>query len=142
MTEPNAAPRTVVLVRPWTDGRGGGGCCGGEVRDGICLEGERAEEPHGHGHGDPVAAAWRLLREQRPHVDVQVVDAGNTAWLLPWSFQQVRRRAGAVAGFRAAVRATTAGAVLVDGLRVGRLDELGRDELLAAVDGAHSARVP
>lgn len=135
-----AGPRRVVLVRPWTDGRGGGGCCGGEVRDGICLDGERLAGPPDHAHDDPVGEAWRLLRERRPDVDVQVVDAGNTAWLLPWSFREVRRRAGAAAGLRAALRATTAGAVLVDGERVGRLDDLGPAGVLAAVSAVHSAQ--
>ncbi len=140
-TDTAAAPRRVVLVRPWTDGRGGGGCCGGEVRDGVCLDGvclDGEREP-GHEHDpDPVGVAWRLLRARRPDVDVQVVDAGNTAWLLPWSFREVRRRSGAAAGLRAALRATTAGAVLIDGERVGRLAELGPDGVLAAVD-VHSA---
>ncbi len=122
----------------------------------MTLDGERAaQRAPGHEHAadapvahdpaahdpaahDPVAAAWRRLREQRPRVDVQVVDAGNTAWLLPWSFREVRRRFGTAAGLRAALRSTTAGAVLVDGVRVGRLEELGPDGVLAAVDAVHS----
>ena len=64
---------------------------------------------------------------------MQVVDAANTAFLLPWAFRAVRRRAGLAAGLRAALAATTAGAVLVDGERVGRLDELGPEGVLAAL---------
>lgn len=141
--DPLDAPRRVVLVRPWTDGRGGGGCCGGEVRDGVCLDRDRLPGA-AHGHADQpgedlVAATWRLLRERRPEVDVQVVDAGNTAWLLPWSFREVRRRFGTAAGVRAALRATTAGAVLVDGRRVGRLEDLGAEGVLRQVDAVPSA---
>lgn len=126
-----------MLVRGWTDGRGGGGCCGGEVRDGVCLDGDRLPGADPGHPEDPAGPAWRLLRERRPDLDVQIVDAGNTAWLLPWSFREVRRRAGAAAGLRAALRATTAGAVLVDGERIGRLADLGAEGLLAAIDAVH-----
>lgn len=134
LTEPGQRRCHVVLVRPWTDGRGGGGCCGGEVRDRVCLDGDRLPgASHGHQH-DPVAAAWRLLRNRRPDVDVQVVDAGNIVWLLPWSFREVRGRDGVVAGLRAALRSTTAGAVLVDGRRVGRIPDLGPHGVLSVVN--------
>lgn len=138
--QPGGGPRRVVLVRPWTDGRGGGGCCGGEVRDGVCLDGDRLDprQDPGHTHEDPVGVAWRLLRARRPDVDVQVVSAGNTAWLLPWSFREGRRRGGVRSGLRAALRSTTAGAVLVDGERIGLLDDLGPDGVLAALETLHS----
>jgi len=127
---------SVVLVRPWSDARAGGGCCGGGTREGVCLERSPAAcpadspESHAKAAHDPVATAWRELRAARPELDVQLVNAGNTAFLLPFAFRSVRRRAGVVAGLRAAARATTAGAVLVDGERVGTLDELGVDGLL------------
>lgn len=122
----------VVLVRPWTDGHGGGGCCGGEVRDGVCLDGRRA--PGGTSPAvDQVAETWRRLRDELPEVDVQLVDAGNAAYLLPSTFRAVRRRAGVLAGLRAAMGATAAGAVLVDGDRVGDLVDLGPDGVVAEV---------
>ncbi len=121
----------VVLVRPWTDGRGGGGCCGGEVRDGVCLDGHRvAGTPPAV---DLVARTWQRLRAELPEVDVQLVGAGNTAYLVPSTFRAVRRRAGVLAGLRAAVVSTTAGAVLVDGERVGDLATLGPDGVVAEV---------
>ncbi|MBD8870579.1 hypothetical protein [Nocardioides donggukensis] len=126
----------VVLVRPWVDARAGGGCCGGEVSDGVCLEGTHDTEAVA---SDPVGEAYRRLRAALPDVDVQVVDAGNTAWLLPSTFRAVRRRAGVAAGLRAAVGSTTAGAVLVDGDRVGDLGDLGPDGVVAAVQRALAA---
>ena len=120
----------VVLVRPWTDARAGGGCCGGEVRDGICLEGTHAPV---RVDADLVGKTWRLLRRELPEVDVQVVDVGNSAYLLPTAFRAAHRRAGVLAGLRAAARATAAGAVLVDGERVGNIEELGADGVVAAV---------
>ncbi len=130
----------VVLVRPWTDARAGGGCCGGEVRDGVAprLTGEHppGERDAAAAH-DPVGRVWRLLREQVPEVDVQVVDASNV-WLPTTVFGFVRRREGTMAALRAAARAGVAGSVLVDGRRVGDLEDLGAEGVLAAV--AHPAR--
>lgn len=137
-----SVPR-VVLVRPWTDGHGGG-CCGGEVRDGVCLDGRRAPSAPGgavgpadaadpgEGAPDPVGAAWRALRAALPEADLQVVDAGNP-WLAAHVLGAVRRRDGLVAGLRAAVGSSSAGSVLVDGRRVGDLEELGTDGTVAAV---------
>jgi hypothetical protein len=129
----------VVLIRPWTDARAGGGCCSGEVRDGVCLpsdhDGAVPESWH-EAQPDPVGAAYTSLRTALPHLDVQVVGVGNTAWLLPSTFRTVRRRAGWAAGVRAALASSTAGAVLVDGENVGDLTELGPDGVVAAVRGA------
>lgn len=123
----------VVLVRPWTDGRGGTGCCGGEPSSGICLE-HRVGGERGH-HADTlvVAQAYRRLREQVGDVDVQIVGADNTVYLLPTMFRAARRRVGTLAALGHAVRATTAGAVLVDGARVGDIAALGPDGVVAAV---------
>lgn len=125
----------VVLLRRWSDARAGGGCCGGEVHDGVCLERparpDAGEVPH-----DPVAAAYLRLREELPGVDVEVVDAGNAAYLLPMTFRAVRRRAGPVAALRAAARAGTPGGVLVDGELVGDVETLGADGVVALVRSA------
>lgn len=130
----------VVLVRPWTDVHGGTGCCAGEPRDGICLErrtdAARTVGPEGPAHADEVslvAATYRRLREELPEVDVQLVSAGNTAYLLPATFSAVRRRRGGWAALREAVRATTAGSVLIDGERLGDLTCLGTDRVVAEV---------
>ena len=126
----------VVLVRPWTDARAGGGCCGGEVRDGVAparLTSEHAAcERDAAAQHDPVGRVWRLLRERAPGVDVHVVD-GSNVWLPTTVFRTVRRREGALAALRAAARAGAAGSVLVDGRRVGDLEDLGPEGVLAAV---------
>lgn len=123
----------VVLVRPWTDAHGGTGCCSGEPRgSGVCLDRPVAG---GHEHDAETAlvgATYARLREL-PDVDVQVVGAGNTAYLLPSVFRAVRRRRGTFAALREMNRATTAGSVLVDGERVGALTALGIDGAVDAV---------
>lgn len=127
----------VVLVRPWTDAHAGSGCCSGEARHGICLDRPASGSVEaGHGHDPEVVLAgeaFRRLRAEFPDVDVQLVGAGNTAYLLPSVFRQVRRRSGLVAALRASARATTAGAVLIDGCRVGDLSRLGVEGVLAEV---------
>lgn len=131
----------VVLVRPWTDVRGGGGCCGGHVEGGVCLEREQgaAERPP---ELALLAETYRRLRQDLPLLDVQVVSAGNLAYLVPASFVAVRRRRGVLAGLAAASQATTAGAVLVDGARVGDLAELGAEGVVSAVVAEIASRPP
>ncbi|NYG55009.1 hypothetical protein [Nocardioides perillae] len=138
----------VVLVRPWTDGHGGGGCCGGEVRDGIALDGSRlapAPDPahvHAPAPADVVGEVWRAVRAALPAVDVQVVSAGNP-WLAAHVLRAVRRHDGLGAGLRAALGSSAAGAVLVDGRRVADLEtepvatvvEAVVDAVVAAVAG-------
>ncbi len=130
-------PVGVVLVRPWTDARAGGGCCGGEVRDGVAHAplAPVLDQHACRDDADPVGRAWRRLREERdrvPALDVQVVDAGNP-WLLATVFAAVRRRSGLAAALRAAAHAPTAGSVIVDGERVGDLVALGPEGVAAAV---------
>jgi hypothetical protein len=125
----------VVLVRPWTDAHGGTGCCSGEPQDGIVLD-EHVGGGHEHDADvQVVAATYRLLRDRldEREVDVQIVGAGNTAYLLPTTFRAVRRRAGVLAAVRESARSTTAGAVLVDGERVGDVTALGPEGVLASV---------
>jgi hypothetical protein len=99
----------VLLVRPWRDGSGGGGCCS---VDPATLGGV---VPHG-GH-DGRAGPYRLFRaELPPDVDVQIVEASNLVYLLPTVIRDARRRGRSWWGAtRAALRATTPGAVVVDG---------------------------
>ena len=123
----------VVLVRPWTDAHGGIGCCGGDARDGICFEG-RVDGPRAHdAEVNLVAEAYLRLRREMPEVDVQIVGADNTAYLLPSVFRSVRGRRGTLAALREVNRATTAGSVLVDGERVGNVTELGADAVVEEV---------
>lgn len=123
----------VVLVRPWTDAHGGTGCCSGDARDGICFEG-RVDGPREHdAEVGLVAEAYLRLRAELPDVDVQIVGANNTAFLLPSVFRSVRRRHGTLAALREVNRATTAGSVLVDGERVGDVVDLGVDGVVAEV---------
>ncbi len=124
----------VVLVRPWSDVRGGGGCCGGHAPDGICVEGLGGDGSRTHHReADVVAASYLRLREQLPQVDVQLVAADNTAYLLPSVFRSVRRRRGSLAALRESNRATTAGSLLVDGERVGDVLDLGPAGVVAEV---------
>jgi hypothetical protein len=123
----------VVLVRPWTDAHGGAGCCGGSTRDGVCLA-DRVGGPHEHDDEvELVGEVFRRLRDELPDVDVQVVGSNNTAYLLPSAFRAVRSRRGLWAAVREANRATTAGAVLVDGERVGDITALGVGGVLEEV---------
>ena len=122
----------VVLVRPWVDGRGGGGGCGGEVRDGVApLPGPSRAR---HAHVDATAEAYRRIRRDHPGLDVQVA-AANNVWLLGWSFRRVRAREGAVRAAGAASVAMRPGAVLVDGRSVAQIDD-GADVVSAAVGRA------
>ena len=124
----------VVLVRPWTDAQGGGGCCGGHAPDGICVEGLGGDGSRTRDtESDVVAATYLRLREELPEVDVQLVASANTAYLLPSVFRSVRRRRGTLAALRESNRATTAGSVLVDGERVGDVLALGPDGTVAEV---------
>ncbi len=123
----------IVLVRPWTDAHGGGGCCGGDARDGVCFDGRVDGQRRDHADAELVGAAFRRLREELPEADVQVVGAGNTAYLIPSSFRAVLRRRGVLAAVREANRATSPGAVLVDGERIGDLATLGVDGLVGEV---------
>jgi hypothetical protein len=124
---------SVVLVRPWTDAHGGAGCCGGDARDGICLDGP-VDGPHEHdAEAGLVAQTYLLLREQLPGVDVQIVGSSNTAFLLPTVFRSVRRRRGTLAALREMNRATTGGSVLMDGERVGDVTVLGPTGVVAEV---------
>ena len=123
----------VVLVRPWTDAHGGSGCCSGESRDGICFDG-RVDRPHDHdAEVGLVSQAYLRLRAELPDADVQLVSANNSAYLLPSVFRTVRRKRGLLAALRETNRATTAGAVLVDGERVGDVTALGPDGVVAEV---------
>ena len=129
----------VVLVRRWRDAHSGGGCCGGDVRAGVCQDhGVGADDLETERASDQVAATYRRLRQDAPEVDVQVVGADNLAYLLPASFLAARRRVGTPAALRQAVRSTTAGAVLVDGVVAGHVDELGPDGVLAVIRQAGS----
>jgi hypothetical protein len=125
---PQAAPRRpgrVVLVRPWSDARTGSGCCGGEPDGPIAVD---------HVHQPPAerdaatritARCYLLLRERFPELDVQIVSSGNMAYLLPATYAAARHRVGVMASLRACIQAPTAGALLVDGERVGDLVDLG-----------------
>ncbi len=123
----------VVVVRPWTDAHGGSGCCSGESRDGVCFDG-RVDGPHEHdAEVGLVSQAYLRLRAELPDADVQLVSANNSAYLLPSVFRTVRRKRGLLAALRETNRATTAGAVLVDGERVGDVTALGPDGVVAEV---------
>lgn len=123
----------VVLVRPWTDAHGGTGCCSGDARYGICLDG-RVDVRHEHdAEVGLIAETYLRLRAELPDVDVQIVGANNTAYLLPRVFRTVRRRRGTWAALREMNRATTAGSVLVDGERVGDVVALGPDGVVDEV---------
>jgi hypothetical protein len=123
----------VVLVRPWTDAHGGTGCCSGDARDGICFEG-RVDGPRLHdAEVGTVAEAYLRIRAEVPDVDVQIVGADNTAYLLPSVFRAVRRRRGTWAALKEANRATTGGSLLIDGERVGDVQQMGVEAVVTEV---------
>jgi hypothetical protein len=123
----------VVLVRPWTDAHGGTGCCSGDVRGGICFEG-RVDGPQEHdAEVGAVAEAYLRLLAEVPEVDVQIVGVDNTAYLLPSVFRAVRRSRGAWAALIEANRATTGGSLLIDGVRVGDVHEMGIEAVVTEV---------
>ena len=134
----------VVVVRPWVDGRGGGGCCGGEVRDGIAppplaRDSGRHHPTDGHAHVhehiDATTEVYRRLRADHPGIDIQVTPANNV-WLLGWAFRRVRASHGPLLrGAGAAAVAMRPGAVLVDGVAVAQIDE-GSDRVSSAVSQA------
>jgi len=123
----------VVLVRPWTDAHAGGGCCGGEVRDGVCLDGRRDKDEGADAEVGLMAQTYLRLQRDLPEVDVQIVGVDNTVYLLPSVFRALRAQHGVLAALRGMNRATTAGAVLVDGESVGDLTALGVEGALDEV---------
>lgn len=123
----------VVLVRPWTDAHAGGGCCGGEVRDGVCLDGRRDNDKGADAEVGLMAQTYLRLQRDMPEVDVQIVGVDNTVYLLPSVFRALRAQHGVLAALRGMNRATTAGAVLVDGESVGDLTALGVEGALDEV---------
>jgi hypothetical protein len=80
-----------------------------------------------------VAQTYLRLRHELPGIDVQIVGANNTAYLLPRVFRAVRRRRGLLAALREMNRGTTAGSVLIDGERVGDVVALGPDGVVTEV---------
>lgn len=90
--------------------------------------------PVEHSHATPVVAqTWRRLREEFPDVDVQIVSAGNTVYLLPTVLRSARRGDGVRAALRRANRATRPGALLVDGEYAGDVVDLGPNGVVEAV---------
>lgn len=136
------SPARVVIIRPWTGGHTGGCCSGGVGSDPVALD-RPVRTPAGH---DPavhrLGECYRLLHEELPEVDVQIVSANNTAYLLPHVYRRVRAGAGGrpatgrLAAARAAVQATRAGAVLVDGHQVALLPDDEPRQVLDAVRAA------
>ena len=123
----------VVLVRPWTDAHGGTGCCGGDVRDGICLDRRVGTVRTHDAETGLVAETYLRLRQDLPEVDVQIVGADNTVYLLPRVFRSIRARQGTVAALRGLNRATRAGSLIVEGESVGQISELGVEGALQEV---------
>lgn len=137
---PEPSSTRVVLVRPWSDAQAGSGCCSGDSRAAIALDAPVCRAPQHSAEAETVGRAYRLLRSELPEVDVQIVSVGNTAYLLPATYRAARRRVGVLQAVRAANRATTAGAVLVDGEHVGAVTDLGPEGVLIAVrNRAHPA---
>ncbi len=123
----------VVLVRPWADAQAGSGCCSGDTREAIALDAPVCRAHESPAEAQVLGSTYRLLRERLPDVDVQIVSVSNTAYLLPTTYRAARRRVGRARALREASRATTAGAVLVDGELIGDITDLGPDGVLVAV---------
>lgn len=123
----------VVLVRPWADAQAGSGCCSGDTREAIALDAPVCRVHDTPEEAQIVGRTYRLLRDRLPDVDVQIVSASNTAYLLPTTYRAARRRVGRARALREAGRATTAGAVLIDGELIGDVADLGPEGVLVAV---------
>lgn len=123
----------VVLVRPWTDAHGGTGCCGGDARDGICLDRRVGGTRTHDAETGLVAETYLRLQQDLPDVDVQIVGSDNTVYLLPRVFRSIRARQGTVAAVRGLNRATRAGSLIVDGEAVGQISDLGVEGALREV---------
>jgi len=80
-----------------------------------------------------MAQTYLRLQRDLPEVDVQIVGVDNTVYLLPSVFRALRAQHGVLAALRGMNRATTAGAVLVDGESVGDLTALGVEGALDEV---------
>lgn len=119
----------IVLVRPWRDAAAGGGCCSAGP-DSVGLDNAGHA---GHRSADVFAETYCLLRKELPGVDVQMVSASNSLFLLPTSYRAARRDHGRLWSLRRAALSTTAGAVLVDGEVVGDVEFLGADGVLGKV---------
>ena len=123
----------VVLVRPWTDAHGGTGCCAGDVRNGICLDGRVGGARTTDTETGLVAETYLRLSQDLPEVDVQIVGVDNTAYLLPAVFRAIRARQGTLAALRGLNRATRAGSLIVNGESVGQISVLGVEGALREV---------
>ena len=125
---------SVVLVRPWADDDAETSCCGGRVRDAVCL-GDDADHRHPATETtDPVADLYRRVRSAVPDADIQIVSSTNAAYLVPWSYRAARRQGrGAWRSLRQALDATRAAAVIVDGEVVGDIEADAPDRLVARV---------
>lgn len=123
----------VILVRPWVDAHAGGGCCSAGGRDAIGLD-DGASLPVEHDHATRVmAAAYQRLREELPDVDVQIVSASNTLYLVPAVLRAAGRGDGVRARMRRANQATRPGSLLLDGAYVGDVHDLGPGGVVEAV---------
>jgi hypothetical protein len=85
---------------------------------------------------ETMGALYRALRRRHPHVDVQVCDPGNMAWLIPAIVRDARRRG--LRGWRVLRelrRGVGHNAVIVDGrvLHWGAVPAVGA--LMEAIDG-------
>ena len=123
----------IILVKPWDDAAAGGGCCSGGA-DGVALQHEsHTVSPRA---ANTFAQTYRLLRQEMPTTDIQVVASSNTLFLLPVTFRAARRDHGLIESLGLAARSTTAGAVLVDGQVVARVDQHSPDDVLSRVRSA------
>jgi hypothetical protein len=145
MTNTRQAPRPrVLLVRQWDEQMGGSGCCGrlsSVAAASICATGA---DPYAHARADMevMGAVYRALRERYAEADLEVtvVDPRNTAWLVPATWRDARRRGlSRRAALRQVHRATSPRAVVCDGLVVAT-DVAGPDQAIAAVEADLTAR--
>lgn len=124
----------VLLVRPWSDAHADGGCCsGGDGRHGVTLERHECATAPPDAGALLTAETYTALRRELPDVDVQIVSPGNTAYLLPTTWRYRRRDQGLWAAVRAANRATTPGALVIDGEYAGDVERLGSAGVLELV---------
>jgi hypothetical protein len=137
---PTGTRHRIVLVRDWHDHHGAGGCCGNaDAIKGLLTD--RSQDPADEvcvpGPAERTGAVYRALRTALPDVELTVADSRNWLWLVPSTYRALRRAGRDRAhSMTAAARATTPGAVLVDGTALTLPDDPSPDLVVRAAGTA------
>ncbi len=124
----------VLLVREWDQVTTGSNCCG-RLGGGDEEIADAADFSHSRMMMERVGGIHRALRAELPGLDLQVVDPRNTVYLIPTVLRDARRRRGDGwrRAAREAARATSRGAIVVDGRVIGRGEVPDPDDAVGRV---------